>query len=256
MGIMPESIRPLENPTYEELRQGYRMDTATGAMICVCCGKIFEAGEIFEFEGRYFEAARAIRMHLERAHPDRFGELLRQDSKYNTLTANQKELFTLFHQGLSDAEIAEKLGVSPSTIRHQKFVFRERAKQARLYLVLYEQAIGWRSTQEDAALISPPPVRILDERFDVTDKERNKILSAVFESLEPLKLRVFSAKEKRKVVALTRIVEEFERERSYTEKEVNQILKAIFDDYVTLRRYLIEYGFLDRTRDCRTYWRK
>ena len=83
-----------------------------------------------------------------------------------------------------------------------------------------------------------------------------KILSAVFESLEPLKLRVFSAKEKRKVVALTKIVEQFEPGRTYTEKEVNGILRDIFDDYVTLRRYLIEYGFLERTRDCRTYWRR
>lgn len=78
----------------------------------------------------------------------------------------------------------------------------------------------------------------------------------MFESLEPLKLRVFSAKEKRKVVALTKIVEQFEPGRTYTEKEVNGILRDIFDDYVTLRRYLIEYGFLERTRDCRTYWRR
>ena len=51
-------------------------------------------------------------------------------------------------------------------------------------------------------------------------------------------------------------MEQFEPGRTYTEKEVNGILRDIFDDYVTLRRYLIEYGFLERTRDCRTYWRR
>jgi len=27
-------------------------------------------------------------------------------------------------------------------------------------------------------------------------------------------------------------------------------------DHATLRRYLIEYGFLERTQDCGTYWVK
>lgn len=123
MCIMSEPIRSHENLTYEELRQGYRVDLATGTMICVCCGKAFEPGEVFEFEGRFFEAARAVRMHLERVHPRPFDELLRQDSKYNTLTANQKDLFTLFRQGLSDSEIAEKLGspLRPSAIRSLSF---------------------------------------------------------------------------------------------------------------------------------------
>ena len=246
---------PPENMTYEELRQGYRVDKESGNYTCICCGKTFEAGEVFPFGGRFFEASRAVLLHLDGEHPDRFERLLRQENKYNPLTENQTELFGLFRQGLSDAEIADRLEVSPSTVRHQKHVFRERAKRARLYLALYEMAIGWRSPQEEGTLPAPP-VRILDERFDVTDKEREKILSAVFESLEPLKLRVFSAKEKRKVVALTKIVEQFEPGRTYTEKEVNGILRDIFDDYVTLRRYLIEYGFLERTRECRTYWRR
>jgi len=44
--------------------------------------------------------------------------------------------------------------------------------------------------------------------------------------------------------------------RRYPEREVNQILRDIHEDYVTLRRYLIEYGFLERTQDCGEYWVK
>ena len=40
----------------------------------------------------------------------------------------------------------------------------------------------------------------------------------------------------------------------YSECEVNEILKPIYDDYMTIRRYLIMYGFMERTRDGRQYW--
>ena len=42
--------------------------------------------------------------------------------------------------------------------------------------------------------------------------------------------------------------------KKYTEKELNTILVESFDDYVTIRRYLIEYGFLDRKKDGSRYW--
>jgi len=39
----------------------------------------------------------------------------------------------------------------------------------------------------------------------------------------------------------------------YSEEEINAFLKQIFEDFVSLRRYLIEYGFLHRTKDCQFY---
>ena len=94
-----------------------------------------------------------------------------------------------------------------------------------------------------------------DGRARITAEERDKILENVFRSLSPLQLKVFSSKEKKKLVILARIAEEFQRGRSYTEKEVNGILADIYEDHVTLRRYLIEYGFMGRSRDCSKYWR-
>ena len=40
------------------------------------------------------------------------------------------------------------------------------------------------------------------------------------------------------------------------EKDINKILKRIYDDNATIRRYLIEYGFFDRSKDCSKYWVK
>jgi hypothetical protein len=97
---------------------------------------------------------------------------------------------------------------------------------------------------------------MIDDRYVITMEEREKILSAVFKSLSPLKLKLFSAKEKKKIVTLQKIMEQFEKGKIYTEKEVNQILKDIYDDFPTIRRYLIEYGFMERSKDCRDYWVK
>ena len=54
---------------------------------------------------------------------------------------------------------------------------------------------------------------------------------------------------------LTKIAEQFEFDREYTGKEVDVILKENFDDYVSLRRSLIEYGFFNRTADGSKYWK-
>jgi hypothetical protein len=52
---------------------------------------------------------------------------------------------------------------------------------------------------------------------------------------------------------LREIVNRFDKERSYNEKEVNEVLKPVFDDFATIRRYLIEYGFMERNPDGSCY---
>ncbi|MBY8880799.1 DUF2087 domain-containing protein [Actinacidiphila acidipaludis] len=43
--------------------------------------------------------------------------------------------------------------------------------------------------------------------------------------------------------------------RVYTEQEVNEALASVHDDTSALRRYLVEEGFLGRTRDGAVYQR-
>jgi len=57
---------------------------------------------------------------------------------------------------------------------------------------------------------------------------------------------------KRRIV-LERVALEFEPGRRYDEKEVNAIVGAFFTDHASLRRYLVDEGFLDR--DHGEYWR-
>jgi hypothetical protein len=57
----------------------------------------------------------------------------------------------------------------------------------------------------------------------------------------------------KRVVILDRLAQEFEPGQRYTEREVNAMLGAWHDDVASLRRYLVDEGFLDR--DQGLYWR-
>jgi hypothetical protein len=133
-------------------------------------------------------------------------------------------------------------------------MFRERARQARIYLAVFELAMAERPTQEIGMVPLHEHATMVDDRYQTTARERETIIKNAFSSLQPLRLKVFSAREKKKIIILKEIAGQFERHKRYSEPEVNEILKAVYADFATIRRYLIEYGFMDRTRDCRQYW--
>ncbi|MHB8127393.1 MAG: DUF2087 domain-containing protein [Mobilitalea sp.] len=240
----------------KDIKNGYSYNPATKQYSCMLCNSKYETGEVYCFGDRLFDASRAISLHVEQEHGGMFPHLLASDSKYNTITDKQKELLTMIKDGLSDQLIATKLGISTSTVRHQKFSFREKAKQAKMYLSIYELASEKIPADKDSIIPIHEGAKMVDDRYITTKEESDKILATVFESLSPLKLKIFSAKEKKKIVTLRKVIEQFEKGKVYTEKEVNKILKDIYDDYPTMRRYLIEYGFMDRTIDCLEYWVK
>jgi hypothetical protein len=61
------------------------------------------------------------------------------------------------------------------------------------------------------------------------------------------KLTAFPRKNDQVVVILNEIAAKFEPERQYSEREVNVILEDVNEDYCTVRRYLVDYGYLSRT---------
>lgn len=240
--------------TINELKTGYSVNEPEGTWTCLTCSTAFGEGEVYPIDGRFFLADQAIKHHMELQHGERLAALLDGSKKDLTMTDRQIELLRLFAAGQSDQQIAQSLAISPSTVRHQKFMFRERARQARLYLAVFELAMDNRPTQETGLVPLHEHATMVDDRYQTTERERETILKNAFSSLQPLRLKVFSAREKKKIVILKEIAGQFERDKHYTEPEVNEILKAVYADFATIRRYLIEYGFMDRTRDCRQYW--
>ena len=79
----------------------------------------------------------------------------------------------------------------------------------------------------------------------------------------PIELRAFvrdgritaiPAKRTRRRLLFDEVAQAFEPGRRYPESVVDEILKAVFDDHCTLRRYLVDESFLSRTADG-VYWR-
>jgi hypothetical protein len=60
------------------------------------------------------------------------------------------------------------------------------------------------------------------------------------------RLKTIPAQEKKRNVVLRYLAERFEPERMYSEKEVNEIIRPVHEDVASLRRYLVDGGFLTR----------
>jgi len=242
------------NAAVEEIQRGYVYDEKTGEYACLVCGQGFAQGVIYPIGDSLFDAERAVREHVDRDHLPLFEYLLNMNKKYTGLTEHQKNLLRYFYQGLSDSEILAALGGgSASTIRNHRFALREREKQAKVFLALMALLEG-KGQKRQKFISVPRSATMVDERFAITEEENAKILKAYFKEGPDGPLAEFPVREKRKVAVLKHIVRRFEPQRRYTEKEVNEILKAVYHDYVTLRRYLIEYGFMDRVKDGSHYW--
>lgn len=61
------------------------------------------------------------------------------------------------------------------------------------------------------------------------------------------KLNALPKKQEQIITVLNEIAGKFEPERQYAEREVNVILEDINEDYCTIRRFLVDYGYLSRS---------
>ena len=71
------------------------------------------------------------------------------------------------------------------------------------------------------------------------------------------RIKVWPSKKDMKIDVLKYLSCKFEYDRFYSEKEVNAIIDEnhTFNDYFLLRRGMVDYKFLDRTKDGCKYWR-
>ena len=242
------------NASVEELKHGYvKQDDH---YICLVCGQCYEEGVIYPTKGEGIGvlAEKQMKLHVQEEHQSMFHVLLGMNKKQTGLTDLQRELLSLFYEGLSDAEVVKRMGGgSSSTIRNHRFTLREKLKQAKLFMTMME-LLEERDQHEPKWVPIPQAATVVDERFAVTEEEQAAILKQYFPGGLDGELSTFPKKEKRKLVILRHLLNRFERGRIYTEKEANEILKTAQKDYVTLRRYMIEYGMMGRKDDGSQYW--
>jgi hypothetical protein len=239
----------------EELKQGYVYEERQQAYVCLICGEAFEDGLIYEMDGRMYEARRFIHLHIESRHGSMLTHLLNLDKKATGLTDLQKELIEDFAGGMSDTDIVKKNGSgSASTIRNHRFALKERAKQAKLFLAIMEM-IDKGSVHAPKSVPKPQEAAAEASTQAIGKNEYQAVIRQYFPEGGQGRLSQIPRKEKRRLAVLEHLSLRFELGRTYNEKEVNALLMtASEDEYVTLRRYLIEYGFLDRKDDGSAYW--
>lgn len=91
--------------------------------------------------------------------------------------------------------------------------------------------------------------------FEFSESEFNEVIEKYFIQQNPLVLKEFPSKEKKKYLCLMPIMSIFDKSKIYSEKEINEMIKTVYAyDYCIIRRYLVDYGFLSRSKDGRTYW--
>lgn len=243
------------NASVEELSQGYVYDRKNELFRCLICNQSFENGVIYKSGEVYYEAGKAITHHISEAHHSMFDYLNGMDKKYTGLSGHQKELINYFKQGCTDKEIVAELGSgSPSTIRNHRFKLREKEKQAKVFLAIMKLLSSEKDSQE--FIHFHKGATMVDDRYAITTEQKQKILKNYFKQGLDGPLDIFPSKEKRKIVILQHVMKRFDAAKTYSEADVNNVLRSVYDDFVTLRRYLIEYGFMDRSRDGMEYWVK
>ncbi|MGG0935158.1 DUF2087 domain-containing protein [Brevibacillus centrosporus] len=241
--------------TFEEVTQGYC--EREHDYFCLLCGESIEKGIIYPVEGRLYDAVKFTHHHIEEAHGSVFLYLSELDKKITGLSDHQNQLMRLFFQGKSDQEVQKEMGIgSASTIRNHRFALKEKERQAKVFLVMMELMKGTAKKSPASAVVSdaPRPPKKKDEELQVSSAEYAEITQKYFPEGTLGRLEHYPRKLKHRLVVLEEITKRFDPKKIYSEKEVNAVLETAYEDYVTIRRYLIDHGFLDRAADGSEYW--
>jgi len=140
-------------------------------------------------------------------------------------------------------ELAAILLLNPGTISHHLSKLSDAgllaSKKDQYYQVYSLAGDVLDRTIGDVALM---PQSGLSTRVE-EDAYRDKVLRTFFQRG---RLTGIPAQLKKRQIVIERLAEEFEPDRDYTEREVNQVLVEFHDDVATLRRGLIEHKLMER----------
>ena len=150
-------------------------------------------------------------------------------------------------QARTGRELSELLGLTPPTISHhiarlvEAELIRVTPRAQQRFYSLNVDVLNYyqRSSQVDNS------TSVASDESSISEEvaERNTILQRFFDGPQ---LTQIPAQRKKRVVVLQYLLERFEPHRPYPEREVNDLLREAHDDVATLRRELVDYGFMTR----------
>lgn len=156
---------------------------------------------------------------------------------------------SLMQEDMYVERLAERLGLTPPTISfHLKKLEDAGAVESRK-----EQYYTMYSLKKDIFMTNIMDI-LREESAEAKQQQereaayRKKVIDAFFEYG---KLKSIPSQRKKERIVLEEIAKSFEKDRTYTEREVNIIIADYHDDFCTIRRDMISEGIL--TRDLSTY---
>ncbi|MDQ7829219.1 MAG: metalloregulator ArsR/SmtB family transcription factor [Armatimonadota bacterium] len=136
-------------------------------------------------------------------------------------------------------ELAQALGVSAPTVSHHLF----RLRAAGLVTAgRRDQHVYYRLESERLAHLSRA---LLPRQAAPAAEERDQVLRAFFPDG---RLRRLPAARRKRLMVLEEVARRFAPDRAYSEREVDQVLKALYHDHCELRRALVDHGLMRRER--------
>ena len=140
--------------------------------------------------------------------------------------------------------LAERLGLTASTVSFHMKKLEDAgivvSRKEQYYTVYSLNREVLEKTLYEAAVSGPDGA---DEQQRREEQYRRKVIGAFFEYG---RLRSIPVQRKKKLICYQLIAERFEIGRVYEEKEVNEIILPIHEDYCTIRRDMISEGIFRR----------
>lgn len=145
-------------------------------------------------------------------------------------------------------ELAETLSLSPPTVSHhiRKLVdsgIVTAASDAQMQRYSLNAAL-LSEMRRTPVSDSNKPAEVVTPESEV-DAYRARTIRNFFDGDRLISI---PARRKQRVVILQHLLGSFDPTRNYPEKEVNDILRRAHDDVASLRRELVDYGFMTRER--------
>lgn len=146
-------------------------------------------------------------------------------------------------------ELGDLLALGAPTISHHVaklvdagLVTVTRDGQSRIY-ALNETALRTLTRLIAARHSSTGAIAVSGAEEDQEARERAKTIRDFFDGP---RLKQIPAARKKRVIVLQHLLQRFDPGRDYPEKEVNGLLREAHEDVATLRRELVDYGFMTR----------
>lgn len=144
------------------------------------------------------------------------------------------------------AELSTLLGLTPPTISHHiaklagaGLISTTPDAQRRIYALDTETFRSLARAGSATAMDTPSAT----SSGDASERERAKTLRDFFDGDT---LKQIPAQRRKRVFVLQHLLERFTPGTEYPERAVNEILKVANPDFATLRRELVDYGFMTR----------